>query len=158
MKGEGHRAARSTSRCTTPITVTSAPAPLMVRTQPTSCCCSGELTEPQHLPPPPSFPDEKCRGQPELDGSSRSSSSGDSMSGPSRLVPGHRLWANRNGRHILGLIEDYSALRKQISDGRKLSRSLITQLQECVAAFRHSSSNKVLVIVGSLSLSLSNEN
>lgn len=57
------------------------------------------------------------------------------------------MWANRNGRHILGLIEDYSALRKQIWDGRKLSRSLIAQLQECVQIFRHSSSdNKVLLI------------
>lgn len=57
------------------------------------------------------------------------------------------MWANRNGRHILGLIEDYSALRKQIWDGRKLSRSLIAQLQECVQIFSHSSSdNKVLLI------------
>ncbi|XP_056874213.1 CDK5 regulatory subunit-associated protein 2 isoform X6 [Takifugu flavidus] len=90
--------------------------------------------------------DERYRGHSELDGSSRGSSSGDSLSGaPSRLVPGHRIWANRNGRHILGLIEDYSALRKQISDGRKLSRSLIAQLQECVQIFRHSSSdNKML--------------
>eukprot|EP00066_Takifugu_rubripes_P013671 XP_011602937.1 PREDICTED: CDK5 regulatory subunit-associated protein 2 isoform X4 [Takifugu rubripes] len=90
--------------------------------------------------------DERYRGHLELDGSSRGSSSGDSLSGaPSRLVPGHRIWANRNGRHILGLIEDYSALRKQISDGRKLSRSLIAQLQECVQIFRHSSSdNKML--------------
>lgn len=83
-----------------------------------------------------------------MDGSSLSSSSGDSMSGaPARLVPGHRIWANGNGRHILGLIEDYSALRKQISDGRKLSRSLIAQLQECVQIFRQSSSDKVLLFV-----------
>jgi len=68
----------------------------------------------------------------EVDGGSVSSSSSDSVSGaPSRLVPGHRAWANRNGRHILGLIEDYNALRKQISEGRKLSRSMDTQLQEC---------------------------
>lgn len=69
----------------------------------------------------------------EVDGGSVSSSSGDSISGaPSRLVPGHRMWASRNGRHILGLIEDYNALRKQISDGRKLSRSMDMQLQECL--------------------------
>ncbi|XP_075312442.1 CDK5 regulatory subunit-associated protein 2 isoform X4 [Odontesthes bonariensis] len=68
----------------------------------------------------------------EVDGGSVSSSSSDSVSGaPSRLVPGHRAWANRNGRHILGLIEDYNALRKQISEGRKLSRSMDAQLQEC---------------------------
>lgn len=92
------------------------------------------------------FADEKCRGHSEVDGGSLSSSSGDSMSGaPSRLVPGHRIWANGNGRHILGLIEDYRALRKQILDGRTLSRSLIAQLQECVQIFKQSSSDKVVV-------------
>lgn len=93
---------------------------------------------------PAVFPDEKRRGPAEVDGGSLSSSSGDSASGaPSRLVPGHRIWANSNGRHILGLIEDYSALRKQIWDGRKLSRSLAAQLQECVQMFRQPSSEKV---------------
>lgn len=72
-----------------------------------------------------------------MDGGSISSSSGDSVPGaPSRLVPGHRMWANRNGRHILGLIEDHNALRKQISEGRKLSRSMDAQLQECLQTFR----------------------
>ncbi|NXI42011.1 CK5P2 protein, partial [Galbula dea] len=37
-----------------------------------------------------------------------------------RLVPGHRLWADRNGRHVLGLLEDYNALRKQISEGQQV--------------------------------------
>lgn len=93
-----------------------------------------------------SFKDEEHRAQSETDGRTVSSSSGDSVSGaPSRLVPGHRMWANRNGRHILGLIEDYNALRKQISEGRKLSRSMITQLQECLNTFRQlSSDNKAL--------------
>ncbi|KAE8285289.1 CDK5 regulatory subunit-associated protein 2 [Larimichthys crocea] len=69
--------------------------------------------------------EEKRRVHSEVDGGSISSSSGDSVPGaPSRLVPGHRMWANRNGRHILGLIEDHNALRKQISEGRKLSRSM----------------------------------
>uniref|UniRef100_H3DN36 CDK5 regulatory subunit-associated protein 2/Myomegalin coiled coil domain-containing protein n=1 Tax=Tetraodon nigroviridis TaxID=99883 RepID=H3DN36_TETNG len=94
---------------------------------------------------PAVFPDEKRRGPAEVDGGSLSSSSGDSASGaPSRLVPGHRIWANSNGRHILGLIEDYSALRKQIWDGRKLSRSLAAQLQECVQMFRQPSSEKTI--------------
>ncbi|KAM4532788.1 uncharacterized protein V3H82_026516 [Fundulus diaphanus] len=71
----------------------------------------------------------------EGDAVSACSSSGDSVTGaPSRLVPGHRMWANRNGRHILGLIEDYSALRKQISEGRKLSRSMDAQLHDCLLA------------------------
>ncbi|XP_064164743.1 CDK5 regulatory subunit-associated protein 2 isoform X10 [Anguilla rostrata] len=61
-----------------------------------------------------------------------SGSSADSTTpAPSRLVPGHRLWANKNGRHILGLIEDYSALRKQISEGRKLTHGMDRHLQEC---------------------------
>ncbi|XP_044030402.1 CDK5 regulatory subunit-associated protein 2 isoform X12 [Siniperca chuatsi] len=89
--------------------------------------------------------DETRHAHSEVDGSF-SSSSGDSISGtPSRLVPGHRMWANRNGRHILGLIEDYNALRKQISEGRKLSRSMDTQLQECLHTLRQQGSdNKVI--------------
>ncbi|NXL70803.1 CK5P2 protein, partial [Leptocoma aspasia] len=55
-----------------------------------------------------------------------------------RLVPGHRMWADRNGRHVLGLIEDYDALRKQISEGQQvladmedaLSKVTGTKLQE----------------------------
>lgn len=91
-------------------------------------------------------PEEKHLVQPDMDGRSVSSSSGGSVSGaPSRLVPGHRIWANRNGPHVLGLVEDYNALRKQISEGRKLSRCMITQLQECLHTFRQSASdNKVL--------------
>ncbi|XP_071322292.1 CDK5 regulatory subunit-associated protein 2 isoform X2 [Trachinotus anak] len=89
---------------------------------------------------------EKRRAHSEVDGGSFSSSSGDSVSGaPSRLVPGHRMWANRNGRHILGLIEDYNALRKQISEGRKLSHSMDTQLQDCLYALRQQGfDNKVI--------------
>ncbi|MEQ2165364.1 hypothetical protein GOODEAATRI_016071, partial [Goodea atripinnis] len=78
----------------------------------------------------------------EEDAVSVSSSSNESVSGaPSRLVPGHRMWASRNGRHILGLIEDYNALRKQISEGRKLSRSMDAQLQECLHTLRQQGSD-----------------
>ncbi|XP_055010194.1 CDK5 regulatory subunit-associated protein 2 isoform X3 [Boleophthalmus pectinirostris] len=77
-----------------------------------------------------------------VDGGSLSSSSMDSTGAPSRLVPGHRMWANRNGRHILGLIEDYSALRKHISEGRKLSHSMDMQLQECILFFKEQCSDK----------------
>ncbi|XP_049459390.1 CDK5 regulatory subunit-associated protein 2 isoform X2 [Epinephelus fuscoguttatus] len=89
--------------------------------------------------------DEKRRAHSAVDGGSVGSSSGDSVSGgPSRLVPGHRLWASRNGRHILGLIEDYNALRKQISDGRKLSHSMDAQLQESLHTLeQQGSDNKV---------------
>ncbi|KAF7661285.1 hypothetical protein LDENG_00265930 [Lucifuga dentata] len=91
--------------------------------------------------------DEKRHAQSEVDsGSQYSCSSGDSVSdAPSRLVPGHRLWANRSGRHILGLIEDYNALRKQISEGRKLSRNMDTQLQECLHTLKQQGSDDKLV-------------
>ncbi|XP_075944652.1 CDK5 regulatory subunit-associated protein 2 isoform X4 [Anarhichas minor] len=93
------------------------------------------------------LPEEKCRrAHSEVDGGSFSSSSGDSgSSAPSRLVPGHRIWANRNGRHILGLIEDYNALRKQISEGRKVSRSMDKQLQDSLHTLKQQASdNKVM--------------
>lgn len=88
------------------------------------------------------FSDVKHCTQSEVDGDSVCSSSCDSASAaPSRLVPGHRMWANRNGRHVLGLIEDYNALRKQISEGRKVSRSMDAQLQECLLTLRQQSSD-----------------
>ncbi|KAL3042066.1 hypothetical protein OYC64_020090 [Pagothenia borchgrevinki] len=86
--------------------------------------------------------EEKRGSHSEVEGGSFSSSSGDSA--PSRLVPGHRMWANRSGRHILGLIEDYNALRKQISEGRKLSRSMNAHLQESLHTLtQQGSDNKV---------------
>ncbi|XP_055369484.1 CDK5 regulatory subunit-associated protein 2 isoform X12 [Betta splendens] len=89
--------------------------------------------------------DEKRRHHTEVESGSVSSSSSESVSGtPSRLVPGHRMWANRNGRHILGLIEDYNALRKQISEGRKLSRCMDAQLQDCLHTLGLHGSDKVL--------------
>ncbi|KTG42315.1 hypothetical protein cypCar_00032851, partial [Cyprinus carpio] len=61
-----------------------------------------------------------------------SSSSVDSGSHvPSRLVPGHRLWADRRGRHVLGLIEDYNALRKQIGEAKRVTADLDTQIHDC---------------------------
>ncbi|XP_052443756.1 myomegalin isoform X5 [Carassius gibelio] len=61
-----------------------------------------------------------------------SASSVDSGShAPSRLVPGHRLWADRRGRHVLGLIEDYNALRKQITEAKRLTADLDTQIHDC---------------------------
>ncbi|XP_014852641.1 PREDICTED: myomegalin-like isoform X3 [Poecilia mexicana] len=84
----------------------------------------------------------KHQAQSDNDADSVCSSSEQSVSGaPSRLVPGHRMWATRNGRHVLGLIEDYNALRKQISEGRKLSRSMDAQLHECLHALRQQGSD-----------------
>ncbi|XP_007256630.3 CDK5 regulatory subunit-associated protein 2 isoform X1 [Astyanax mexicanus] len=58
------------------------------------------------------------------------SSVGSGSPAPSRLVPGHRLWADRHGRHVLGLIEDYNAVRKQISEAKRLTTAMDTQLQD----------------------------
>ncbi|XP_039618756.1 CDK5 regulatory subunit-associated protein 2 isoform X2 [Polypterus senegalus] len=58
------------------------------------------------------------------------SSSDSTVCPPSRLVPGHHLWADRNGRHVLGLIEDYSALQKQISEGKILTHGMDRDLQQ----------------------------
>ncbi|XP_051961433.1 myomegalin-like isoform X2 [Xyrauchen texanus] len=59
-------------------------------------------------------------------------SSADSGSqAPSRLVPGHRLWADRRGHYVLGLIEDYNALRKQIGEAKTLNADMDTHIQDC---------------------------
>lgn len=46
------------------------------------------------------------------------------------MVPGHRLWASRSGCHVLGLVEDYNALCKQISQGQKLLAEMDIQIQK----------------------------
>ncbi|MGH0170975.1 UNVERIFIED_CONTAM: hypothetical protein FKN15_060117 [Acipenser sinensis] len=83
-----------------------------------------------------SVPEMKPHPTDELDSASQcSGSSADSTTHtPSRLVPGHRLWASRSGRHMLGLIEDYNALRKQISEGKVLTYGMENNLQECFHA------------------------
>ncbi|XP_032933407.1 CDK5 regulatory subunit-associated protein 2 isoform X2 [Catharus ustulatus] len=63
-------------------------------------------------------------------GSLCSSTSGSSRTCTPRLVPGHRMWADRNGRHVLGLIEDYDALRKQISEGQHVLAHMEVALRE----------------------------
>ncbi|KAM6984635.1 CDK5 regulatory subunit-associated protein 2 [Aplochiton taeniatus] len=94
-----------------------------------------------HTDPPKAYQERRRRAQAEeTDGVSQcaSLSSGDSLAAapPSRLVPGHRLWAHPGGRHVLGLMEDHDALRKQISEGRRLTRGMDAQLQECLHACR----------------------
>ncbi|KAM7033639.1 CDK5 regulatory subunit-associated protein 2 isoform 1-T1 [Acridotheres tristis] len=59
-----------------------------------------------------------------------SSSWGSSRTCTPRLVPGHRMWADRNGRHVLGLIEDYEALRKHISEGQQVLADMEMALRE----------------------------
>ncbi|KAM7143946.1 CDK5 regulatory subunit-associated protein 2 isoform 2-T2 [Macrochelys suwanniensis] len=77
------------------------------------------------------IPETQLASKEDLDSSSRcSSSSSTGTSCTPRLVPGHRMWADKNGRHILGLIEDYNALRKQISEGQKLVSEMEASLRE----------------------------
>ncbi|XP_073907252.1 CDK5 regulatory subunit-associated protein 2 isoform X10 [Castor canadensis] len=48
------------------------------------------------------------------------------------LVTGHRLWASKNGCHVLGLIEDYDALCKQIGQGQRLLVEMDIQTQKAL--------------------------
>ncbi|XP_075026513.1 CDK5 regulatory subunit-associated protein 2 isoform X3 [Calonectris borealis] len=67
----------------------------------------------------------------DLDSTSHcSSTSSSSTACTPRLVPGHRMWADKNGRHVLGLIEDYNALRKQISEGQQVLAEMEISLRE----------------------------
>ncbi|XP_032994100.1 CDK5 regulatory subunit-associated protein 2 [Lacerta agilis] len=63
------------------------------------------------------------------DSSSRCNSPANHSSDPC-LIPSHCVWADKNGRHILGLIEDYNSLRKQILEGRKRLSELELPLKE----------------------------
>ncbi|XP_018428639.1 PREDICTED: CDK5 regulatory subunit-associated protein 2-like [Nanorana parkeri] len=56
---------------------------------------------------------------------------------PSRLVPGHKMWADKHGCHVLGLVEDYNALRKQILEAK-------TVLEETEAFVDHGVQTAVL--------------
>ncbi|XP_066466807.1 CDK5 regulatory subunit-associated protein 2 isoform X2 [Tiliqua scincoides] len=65
----------------------------------------------------------------EADGSSQRSSSTSKFPDPP-AVPGHCVWADKNGRHVLGSVEDYNALRKQIAEGRRLLSDVERRLKE----------------------------
>ncbi|NXS09998.1 CK5P2 protein, partial [Neodrepanis coruscans] len=47
-----------------------------------------------------------------------------------RLVPGIGMWADKNGRHVLGLMEDYEALRKQITEGLQVLAEMDNSLRD----------------------------
>ncbi|XP_061459675.1 CDK5 regulatory subunit-associated protein 2 isoform X2 [Rhineura floridana] len=63
------------------------------------------------------------------DSSSHCSSSASQSSDPC-VVPSHCVWADKNGQHILGFIEDYNSLQKQILDGQKRLSELELPLKE----------------------------
>ena len=48
------------------------------------------------------------------------------------LVAEHHVWASKSGHHMLGLIEDYDALHKQISLGQRLLAKMDIQTQEAL--------------------------
>ncbi|XP_063172571.1 CDK5 regulatory subunit-associated protein 2 isoform X3 [Candoia aspera] len=48
-------------------------------------------------------------------------------------IPSHCVWADKNGQHILGLIEDYNCLRKQVTEGLKWLSDLELPLKEAAA-------------------------
>ncbi|KAG8447656.1 hypothetical protein GDO86_014966 [Hymenochirus boettgeri] len=41
-----------------------------------------------------------------------------------RLVPGHHMWADNCGNYVLGLVEDFNALDKQILEGRSVVQEM----------------------------------
>lgn len=50
---------------------------------------------------------------------------------------GHRLWASKSGCHVLGLIEDYEALCKQIDQSQRLLAEMDTKAQEAPGPTGH---------------------
>lgn len=59
------------------------------------------------------------------------------------LVAGHHMWASKSGHHMLGLIEDYDALYKQISWGQTLLAKMDVQTQEALSPTSHKLGPKV---------------
>ncbi|KFO99017.1 CDK5 regulatory subunit-associated protein 2, partial [Calypte anna] len=97
------------------------------RTAPQTCCLVQVQSIKQNLNYC-SVPGTHSASKDDADSTSQGSSSSSSCT--PRLVPGHRMWADRNGRHVLGLIEDYDALRKQISEGQQVLAEMEIPLRE----------------------------
>uniref|UniRef100_UPI00398EAB2A CDK5 regulatory subunit-associated protein 2 isoform X3 n=1 Tax=Pristiophorus japonicus TaxID=55135 RepID=UPI00398EAB2A len=81
------------------------------------------------------IPGIKALPKDQLDSSSHySDSSVENLSHkPSRFVPAHRMWADKNGQYVLGLLEDYNMLCKQISEGRSQLCGMDTSLGDVTA-------------------------
>ena len=62
--------------------------------------------------------------------SCESGTSAVSTSSVSSLVPSHRPWAGKSGRHVLGPAEDYDALCEQIARGQTLLAEMNLQIRE----------------------------
>ncbi|XP_076790909.1 CDK5 regulatory subunit-associated protein 2 isoform X10 [Arvicanthis niloticus] len=82
---------------------------------------------------------KSASGTPLLSGTDVDSISCDSTSSATSpacmpyLVAGHHVWASKSGHHMLGLIEDYDALYKQISWGQTLLAKMDVQTQEALS-------------------------
>ncbi|XP_028830443.1 CDK5 regulatory subunit-associated protein 2 isoform X2 [Denticeps clupeoides] len=62
------------------------------------------------------------------------SSVGSGSPPPSRLVPGHRVFAARKGQHVLGLTEDYTALRTHLTHAHTLIQQMEAHTRDCSMA------------------------
>lgn len=58
----------------------------------------------------------------------------------SNAATSSRMWADKNGCHVLGLNENYCVLRKQIAEGRKLLRKTEALVKD-IRSKQHKSSN-----------------
>lgn len=55
-------------------------------------------------------------------------------------------FANRNGRHVIGHVDDYSALQQQVLEGSGLVRRMEAVLQSCLnSALLEINSGKVML-------------
>ncbi|XP_043309876.1 CDK5 regulatory subunit-associated protein 2 isoform X6 [Cervus canadensis] len=86
--------------------------------------------------PTPAMPPRSASEMPPLSGddvdtlSCDSGTSVVSTSYVSSLVPSHRPWASKSGRHALGPAEDYDALCEQIARGQTLLAEMDLQIRE----------------------------
>ncbi|CAN0465553.1 unnamed protein product [Rangifer tarandus platyrhynchus] len=86
--------------------------------------------------PTPAMPPRSASEMPPLSGndgdtlSCDSGASAISTSYVSSLVPSHRPWASKSGRHVLGPAEDYDALCEQIARGQTLLTEMDLQIRE----------------------------
>ncbi|KAG8518803.1 CDK5 regulatory subunit-associated protein 2, partial [Galemys pyrenaicus] len=89
------------------------------------------------------MPPRSASESPQLSGNdvdSLSCDSGSSAVGTQckpHTAPAHHLWASTSGHYILGLIEDYDALCKQIGQGQRLLAEVDTQFQEAPSPTNH---------------------
>ncbi|XP_008332096.1 myomegalin isoform X3 [Cynoglossus semilaevis] len=65
-------------------------------------------------------------------------------------------FANRNGRHAIGHMDDFSALQQQVLEGRSLIQRMETTLQACLSLDMNEKSDKMVLDSGCVRSLLSN--